>query len=152
MSNKIKNARRVMKDAFAEDPDFRHGYQANIAMAIYDKLEFSPYAISRKPVYLEKCNEAADSIIKLIFESGFDDKPATPTLEFINSLLFETIPAAQAMLNAEYPGYTVDLANDGHIIYDPKQVPYASISSKGHIVKKTGKFDNYDHALKDLLD
>ena len=151
MSNKIRNARRVMKDAFAEDPDFRHSYQANIAMAIYDHLEF-------KPAYLDKCNETADSIIKLIFESGFDeeDKPARPTSEFIDGLTFATIEVAQMVLDTEYPGYTIEADNGLHIVYDPNHISYAAIHPKGVTrVAKTcqgEKFEGYDHALKDLVE
>ena len=46
MSEKIQDARRVMRDAFAEDGPgpgtFRHAYQSNIAIMIYDRfLEFA---------------------------------------------------------------------------------------------------------------
>jgi hypothetical protein len=60
--NKIAKARKVMKDAFDADPDFRQGYQANIAMCIYDLCDDSVC-----PSH-EKRNEIADEIIKIIFE------------------------------------------------------------------------------------
>lgn len=63
MTNKIANARRTMKRAFEDDPDFRHVYQSNIAMYIWDR--------KREGVRFnkEQCNEVADGLIKLIFES-----------------------------------------------------------------------------------
>ncbi|KKL26362.1 hypothetical protein LCGC14_2396050 [marine sediment metagenome] len=139
--SKIRNARRVIRDAFAKDPDFRHGYQANIAMAIYDQLEF-------KPAYLEKCNEIADSIIKLIFESGFDDednKPTRPTPEFIDGLTFATIEVAQKVLDTEYPGYTIEEDNGLHIVYDPNHISYAAIQATRSQCKD---FWHHDHETK----
>lgn len=54
----IKKARKIFKDAFAEDEDFRYGYQANIAMYIYDHSKLNR----------DDCNAIADGIIALIFE------------------------------------------------------------------------------------
>ncbi len=154
MSNKIQNARRVMRDAFAEDPDFRHGYQANIAMKIYDHLcGFGFIDSGNQNDYIDGCNETADDIIKLIFESNIDDKPAAPTQEFIDGLTFDTIEVAQTVLDAEYPGYTIEADNGLHIVYDPNHVSYAAIQATR--VAKTcqgEKFEGYDHALKDLVE
>lgn len=146
MSNKIRNARRVMRDAFAEDPDFRHSYQANIALAIYDNLKLEALR--------DECNETADTIIKLIFESGFDDDmPTRPTPEFIDSLTFDTIEVAQLVLDAEYPGYTIEADNGLHIVYDPNHVSYAAIQATREAKTSQGeKFEGYDHALKDLVE
>lgn len=146
--SKIRNARRVIRDAFAKDPDFRHSYQANIAMTIYDHLEF-------KPAYLDKCNETADRIIKLIFESGFDkdNKPAKPTQKFLDSLLFETEERAQLMLDSEYPGYTLEEKADGlYIMYTPEHVEYTEVEKFDPKPVENGKFEGYDHALKDLVE
>jgi len=146
MSNKIRNARRVMRNAFEEDPDFRHSYQANIAMAIYDHLR--GFDLGNQNERLDECNKTADNIIKLIFESGFDDEdkpPSKPTLAFLKAILFETTEDAQTMLDTEYPGYTIEEKDNGlHVMYNPEHVPYASTSS-GY------KFERYDSALKDLL-
>jgi len=62
MSKKIENARKTMVKAFEKDPDFRFGYQSNIAMYIWDR--------KREGVGFNKwqCNEVADGLIKLIFE------------------------------------------------------------------------------------
>lgn len=61
MGKAIADARKVMRDSFKKDPDFRHTYQANIAMLLYDRRkEFS----NKK---LEDCNKLADMIIDLIF-------------------------------------------------------------------------------------
>ena len=155
--NKIRKARRVMRDAFAEDPGFRRGYQGNIAMAIYDHLyAFGFIDLSNQNAYIDDCKKTADSIIKLIFESGFDDeedKPTRPTPEFIDGLTFDTIEVAQTVLDAEYPGYTIEADNGLHIVYDPNHVSYAAIQATR--VAKTcqgEKFEGYDHALKDLVE
>jgi hypothetical protein len=63
MSRKIVNARKTMAKAFKDDPDFRDAYKANIAMYIWDR--------KREGVRfnIDQCNEVADGLIKLIFES-----------------------------------------------------------------------------------
>jgi hypothetical protein len=63
MSKKIHNARQIMKESFAKDPDFRYAYQFNIAMYIWDRKR------ERVGFNKEQCNEVADGLIKLIFES-----------------------------------------------------------------------------------
>lgn len=77
----IKQAREAIVAAFEEDPHFRYGYQANIAMLIFDDqrvdeqhnnalrslgIEPTPSADLTTP---EGCNVIADRLIKLIFES-----------------------------------------------------------------------------------
>ena len=57
--NLIKIARKIFKRAFKKDPDFRHTYQANIAMVLYDGGWVTDY---------DQRNAAADEIIKCIFE------------------------------------------------------------------------------------
>lgn len=63
MSKQIISAREIMRKAFEKDPDFRFGYQSNIAMYIWDRkregIRFNK----------EQCNEVADGLIKLIFGS-----------------------------------------------------------------------------------
>ena len=63
MSKEIINAKEVMKESFEKDPDFRHLYQSNIAMYIWDR--------KREGITFnkEQCNEVADGLIKLIFGS-----------------------------------------------------------------------------------
>ena len=58
-TNNIKEARRIFKDAFDRDPDFRYGYQSNIAMLLHDQYGITDY---------DKRNAAANDILKLIFE------------------------------------------------------------------------------------
>jgi len=63
MSKQIVSAREIMRKSFENDPDFRRAYQANIAMYIWDR--------KREGITFnkEQCNEVADGLIKLIFES-----------------------------------------------------------------------------------
>lgn len=56
--NEIQQARKVMKEAFASDPDFRRTYQDNIAMLLYDRHGITGYTAR---------NAAADDIIALVF-------------------------------------------------------------------------------------
>lgn len=51
-------ARRTMRDSFKRDPDFRHGYVANVAMLLHDRHGITNHA---------KRNKAAEEIIDLIF-------------------------------------------------------------------------------------
>jgi hypothetical protein len=62
MSNKIVNARQTFAKAFKKDPQFRFGYQSNIAMYIWDRKR------EGKTFNKGQCNEIADELIKLIFE------------------------------------------------------------------------------------
>ena len=55
----VKDARKVLKDAFEEDPDFIRVYVANIACAIHDHVETR--------MGWKKCNAVADSVFHLIF-------------------------------------------------------------------------------------
>jgi len=63
MSKKIANARMTIAKAFEEDESFRETYKANTAMYIWDR--------KREGVTFNRnqCNEVADGLIKLIFES-----------------------------------------------------------------------------------
>jgi len=63
MSNKIKNARKTMSEAFEKDPDFRYAYQSNIAMYIWDRKR-EGFTFNK-----DQCNEVADGLIKMIFEN-----------------------------------------------------------------------------------
>ncbi len=58
----IKRARQTIAKAFKADPDFRHGYVANVACVIMDRIP----GYKRDPA---KRNEIADEIIRVIFES-----------------------------------------------------------------------------------
>lgn len=69
---KIKRARMVMRRAFERDPDFRFGYQANIAMLIYDNQKDKDGAVTQEMATedlrtKEGCNAIADRIIDLVF-------------------------------------------------------------------------------------
>lgn len=59
-----KNARQVIKDEFAADPNpggIRHGFLCNIAMMLYDKYGMD----------INVANCAADDLIKLVFEDTY---------------------------------------------------------------------------------
>ena len=60
MSKRIVLARKIFKKAFEEDEGFRIGYQANIAVLLYDR-----YGITD----LEERNRAANDIIDVIFDA-----------------------------------------------------------------------------------
>jgi len=64
-SIQIQHARKVMRDAFVEEPDFKHSYVANVAMQMYDRL----YELGYKPKLRPEDREAvAEAIINLIFQ------------------------------------------------------------------------------------
>jgi len=54
----VKKARKIMREAFDADPDFKLGYIANIAMLLHDHYGITDY---------DKRNAAAEDILKLIF-------------------------------------------------------------------------------------
>lgn len=60
----IEYARYLFKKAFEEDEDFRHSYQANIAMLLYDRYDMHRYDMYSR----EKRNEAANKIMEVIFD------------------------------------------------------------------------------------
>ena len=62
-SNRIENARATFRHAFELDPDFRHGYVANIAMLFHDRYGRGNYITNR-----EKRNQAAEAVLDLIFK------------------------------------------------------------------------------------
>jgi hypothetical protein len=56
------NARQVIKQTFADDKGLRIAYQANIACLLMDRYGFDDYNTRM---------EAADNIIKLVFEDTY---------------------------------------------------------------------------------
>lgn len=56
--DKIRQARKTMRDAFAADEEFRQGYVANIAMLLSDRYGIKDY-VPR--------NQAASDILELVF-------------------------------------------------------------------------------------
>ena len=60
---KIKKARKVMRDAFEKDPNFKYVYIANVGMYLYDNREPLEYLIDNKEVR----ERVATEIIDLIF-------------------------------------------------------------------------------------
>lgn len=56
----VGQAREIIADAFAADPDFRRGYVDNVAMLLHDHHGIENY---------EARNKAGDEIVRLIFES-----------------------------------------------------------------------------------
>ena len=69
--NQIKKARDIFCEAMKEDPQFKEGYKANIAMLIYDDQMAGIESRSTEPPTNlstpEGCNSIADRIINLIF-------------------------------------------------------------------------------------
>lgn len=57
-----KNARAIIKAQLMADPDLRHAYQCNIAMLLSDHYEIKDHVLR---------NQAADDIIKLVFEDKY---------------------------------------------------------------------------------
>lgn len=57
--NRIAKAKKTISDAFKKDSHFRFGYEANIAMLLYDK----GYATKKNR------NKIADEILTLIFNN-----------------------------------------------------------------------------------
>lgn len=54
----IREARETIARGFKEDEQFRYGYQANIAMLLYDRYGITNY---------DERNHAANDILELIF-------------------------------------------------------------------------------------
>jgi len=63
--NEIKNARKIIRDAFDEDEQFKWGYICNIAMHLYDE-------ICKDGLQLDynRRNEIAEKMLKVIFYLG----------------------------------------------------------------------------------
>ena len=72
----IQKARNEIAKAFKDDPDFRKGYEANIAMLIYDDQNIDlHWDTSKRSTHLktiEGCNYIADKILTLIFEKPIE--------------------------------------------------------------------------------
>lgn len=78
----IQQARQAIAQAFQEDPGFRCGYQANIAMLIFDDQHPDPGSPQSRielglepkiPIDLTSvigCNLMADRILSLIFKEN----------------------------------------------------------------------------------
>lgn len=60
----VEKARNVLLRAFRKDPDFRHGYVANIACVIYDH----EHTRKRRCFSMAKCTEIAEDVFERIFE------------------------------------------------------------------------------------
>ncbi len=58
---KIKEARRTIRKAFKDDPDFKDTYIANVAMYLHDKTQGLDMTVKRIR------ESAAEGIINLIF-------------------------------------------------------------------------------------
>jgi len=61
--NKIQKAREMMREELDKDEELKYGYQSNIAMILHDRYGITDY---------KKRNEAANEILKLIFETKGD--------------------------------------------------------------------------------
>lgn len=66
VTNKIVNARRVMWNELENDPGFRLGYEANVAMLLHDELHTRGYKPKLK--FTDR-NEIATALLKRIFNS-----------------------------------------------------------------------------------
>lgn len=64
MSEQIKNARKIICEAFKEDIDFKNSYKADIAMTIYDNMLVKKISNDEK---LQFANNTAEKIIDVIF-------------------------------------------------------------------------------------
>jgi len=58
MSEKIKKARKIMRDALKKDENFKQVYVSNVAMLLHDRHGIKAF---------DKRNNAAEEIIDLIF-------------------------------------------------------------------------------------
>lgn len=76
--NFIKHAMNLLTDAMNEDPEYRDGWRANIAMTIYDSVTAEPYNIGTEenpqwinepldPTNGEHCNAIAERFLRLAF-------------------------------------------------------------------------------------
>ncbi len=63
-SRTIARSRRIMREAFAADPDFKRTYIANVAMTMHDELHDRGYKPKLKP---EDRDAVAEQVIDLIF-------------------------------------------------------------------------------------
>jgi len=64
MSEKIKDARRIMRNAFIKDPDFKQTYIANISMCMYDELHNRKYRPKLRP---EDRDAISERLLDMIF-------------------------------------------------------------------------------------
>ena len=61
--DEIKRSRRIMRDVFEKDADFKYGYVANVAMLLYDRYGITDF---------DERNAAATDILELIFYDIYD--------------------------------------------------------------------------------
>ncbi len=66
MSKKIKNARKIIRDALNNDRGFEIGYISNIAMAIYDEFPEELVTIGKRDKHVF-VNDCARRILNLLF-------------------------------------------------------------------------------------
>ena len=67
---KIKKARKVMRKAFKDDPDFKRGYVDNVSMCMYDRFVDDQAIVDYPQIDIrdkEERNKLAKEIIDLIF-------------------------------------------------------------------------------------
>ena len=83
----IQEARETIRKSFENDPDFRRGYQDNIAMLLHDRHGITEY---------DARNAAADDILKLIFESN-SEQYLSPQME----ILLEAMGEASALFMSQ---------------------------------------------------
>lgn len=121
MSEKIKNARKVMREAFEEDEDFFRDYVDNVAMVLFDKARGADLKVP------QVCNTIAESILKKIFPD-LGICLANKEKLYIGTKLIRAISMTEHefrkimqsdQVNRE--GYEVKYP-DGYISWSPKEV------------------------------
>lgn len=65
MNTELTNAINVLTKALQEDKDYYLSWQANIAMAVYDKIVLS--SLDTKSIH-EACNKGAISFLDLLIQ------------------------------------------------------------------------------------
>ena len=63
IENDVEKARRVMREAFANDPDFFHTYVANVAMVLVDNEPLGGYEFKKQ----DGREDIATKILEWIF-------------------------------------------------------------------------------------
>lgn len=91
----IAEAREFIRQSFEDDPDFRRGYQDNIAMLLHDR-----HGITE----IDARNAAADDILKLVFGSDRDSSYMSPQFEILLQAFGE---AAAMFMSRPEPGIEI---------------------------------------------
>ena len=63
IENEVEKARKVMREAFANDPDFFHTYVANVAMVLVDNEPLGGYELGEQ----DNREKIATKVLEWIF-------------------------------------------------------------------------------------